>query len=124
MATPQTDLQTQYNNYKNTLQNIAAKIGDLETESDEHTCACIHPRHLANDRLVVQTLEPLPQDRTCYRMINGTLAKQTVKDVLPTLKANQEGLKSVMETLLKQYKTTEDQFNKFQKDNKIKVVRQ
>ncbi|ORY82664.1 Prefoldin beta-like protein [Protomyces lactucae-debilis] len=111
MSTPQPDLQTQYNNYKNTLQNIAAKIGDLETESDEHT-------------LVIQTLEPLPESRTCYRMINGTLAKQTVKDVLPTLKTNKEGLTSVMDTLLKQYKTTEDQFNKFQKDNKIKVVRQ
>jgi len=30
------DLQGQYNNFKNTLQQIAQKIGDLEQEAEEH----------------------------------------------------------------------------------------
>ncbi|TQS32744.1 hypothetical protein Golomagni_06933 [Golovinomyces magnicellulatus] len=30
------DLQTQYSNYKNTLQQIAQKIGDIEQEAEEH----------------------------------------------------------------------------------------
>ena len=30
------DLQAQYNNYKNTLQSIAQKIGDVESETEEH----------------------------------------------------------------------------------------
>lgn len=31
-----TDLQTTYSNYKNTLQQIASKIGDIEQEAEEH----------------------------------------------------------------------------------------
>jgi len=30
------DLQTQYTTYKNTLQQIAQKIGDVEQEAEEH----------------------------------------------------------------------------------------
>lgn len=107
----QGDLQATYNAFKNQLQQIAQKIGDLETESDEHT-------------LVLQTISELPHERKAFRMIGGVLVERTVGEVIPALKTNQEGIKGVMETLLKQYKTTEDEFNKFQKDNKIKVVRQ
>jgi prefoldin subunit 2 len=31
-----TELQTQYSNYKNTLQSLAQKIGDIEQETEEH----------------------------------------------------------------------------------------
>ncbi|KAK1843353.1 prefoldin subunit 2 [Colletotrichum chrysophilum] len=34
----QQDLQTQYGIYKNTLQQIAQKIGDVEQEAEEHKC--------------------------------------------------------------------------------------
>jgi prefoldin subunit 2 len=30
------DLQVQYTTYKNTLQQIAQKIGDVEQEAEEH----------------------------------------------------------------------------------------
>lgn len=107
----QPDLQQQYNSYKSTLQNLAAKIGDLETESDEH-------------KLVLESLSTLPVERKCFRMVGGVLTERTVGDVMPLLATNQEGLKSVMEALLGNYKDTEEKFVKFQKDNKIKVVRQ
>lgn len=55
-------------------------------------------------RLVIETLEPLPQDRKCFRMVNGVLVERTVKEVLPALKTNAEGLKQVLDDLLKQYK--------------------
>jgi prefoldin subunit 2 len=32
----QQDLQTQYQNYKNLLQSLASKIGDVEQEQEEH----------------------------------------------------------------------------------------
>lgn len=38
-------------------------------------------------------------------MVNGVLVERTVKDVLPTLKTNSEGLQQVLEDMLKQYKT-------------------
>lgn len=32
----QKELQTTYSNYKNTLQQLASKIGDVEQEAEEH----------------------------------------------------------------------------------------
>lgn len=37
-------------------------------------------------------------------MVNGVLVERTVKEVLPTLKTNSDGLKQVLEDMLKQYK--------------------
>jgi hypothetical protein len=36
---PHTELQTEYQNYKNTLQQLAQKIGDIEQETEEHKYA-------------------------------------------------------------------------------------
>lgn len=62
-------------------------------------------------RLVIETLEPLPQDRKCFRMINGVLVERTVKDVVPSLKTNSDGLKKVLDELLKQYKSKQDEMD-------------
>ena len=64
-------------------------------------------------RLVMETLEPLPQERKCFRLINGVLVERTVKDVLPALKTNSDGLKQVLEELLKQYKGKQDDMDKW-----------
>lgn len=64
-------------------------------------------------RLVLETLEPLPQGRKCFRMINGVLVERTVKDVIPALKTNSDGLKKVLEDLLKQYKSLQDEMEKW-----------
>ncbi|KAK3068726.1 Cochaperone prefoldin complex subunit [Teratosphaeriaceae sp. CCFEE 6253] len=38
-AQRQQDLQVQYSNYKDTLQALAQKIGDVEQEAEEHKYA-------------------------------------------------------------------------------------
>jgi chaperonin cofactor prefoldin len=92
---------------------------------------------------VLETLEPLPGDRKCFRMINGVLVERTVQDVLPQLKTNADGLKKVLEDLLKQYTTKQEELEKWkvcqsegaaclsnsplthsQRQNKIQVVQQ
>jgi chaperonin cofactor prefoldin len=55
-------------------------------------------------RLVTETLQPLPKDRKCFRLINGVLVERTIEDVLPALNTNSDGLKQVLEELVKQYK--------------------
>lgn len=35
-SSPPTELQLQYSNFKNTLQTLAQKIGDIEQEAEEH----------------------------------------------------------------------------------------
>ncbi|KAL9119918.1 MAG: hypothetical protein Q9187_003527, partial [Circinaria calcarea] len=104
-------LQLQYTNYKNNLQQLAQKIGDVEQETEEH-------------KLVLETLSSLPWDRKCFRMINGVLVERTVEDVIPVLKTNSEGLKKVLDELLKQYKKQQDDMEKWKKKNNIQVVQQ
>ncbi|KAK7952128.1 uncharacterized protein PG986_007856 [Apiospora aurea] len=96
----QQQLQTQYSNYKNALQQLAQKIGDVEQEAEEH-------------KLVLETLGPLPKDRKCFRMINGVLVERTVQDVIPALNTNAEGLKQVLDELVKQYKVKQDDLEKW-----------
>lgn len=62
-------------------------------------------------RLVIETLDPLPKDRKCFRMVNGVLVERTVEDVLPSLKTNSDGLKQVLEDMLKQYKLKQSELD-------------
>jgi prefoldin subunit 2 len=64
-------------------------------------------------RLVLETLEPLPSDRKCFRMINGVLTERTVGEVVPILKTNSDGLKKTLEELVKQYKSRQDEMEKW-----------
>jgi len=71
-------------------------------------------------RLVLETLEPLPGERKCFRMINGVLVERTVKDVVPALKTNADGLRKVLDELFKQYRDKQDEMEKW----KVGVVRE
>lgn len=62
---------------------------------------------------MLDTLDPLSGDRKCFRLINGVLVERTVKDVVPALKTNQEGLKKVLDDLVKQYKSKQDELDKW-----------
>jgi hypothetical protein len=46
-------------------------------------------------------------------MVNGVLVEKTVKDVIPALKTNSDGLKKILEELLKQYKKQQDEMEKW-----------
>jgi len=73
-------------------------------------------------RLVAETLEPLPNGRRCFRLTNGVLVERTVEDVLPALRTNSDGLKQVLEELLKQYKSKQDEMDKWKKKHNIQIV--
>ncbi|KAL8949929.1 MAG: hypothetical protein Q9222_003996 [Ikaeria aurantiellina] len=105
------ELQQQYTSYKNNLQQLAERIGNVEQETEEH-------------KLVLETLKPLPESRKCFRMINGVLVERTVKDVLPALQTNSDGLKKVLDELVKQYKRQQEEMEKWKKKNNVQVVQQ
>lgn len=46
-------------------------------------------------------------------MVNGVLVERTVEDVVPALRTNSEGLKKVLDELLKQYKRQQDEMEKW-----------
>ena len=61
----------------------------------------------------METLTPLSGDRKCFRMINSVLVERTVGDVLPALQTNADNLKEVLETLVKQYRTKQEEMEQW-----------
>nr|KAJ3420438.1 hypothetical protein HK105_005673 [Polyrhizophydium stewartii] len=96
---------------KQELQAIAQKIGELEMERDEH-------------QMVVDTISPLEGDRKCFRLVGGVLVERTVKDVLPLVKQNMEGITNIIKQLALNYKKREDELAEFQKKYNIRVKAQ
>lgn len=93
---------------------------ELRWAQDYHTVtplsqSALHRSHANNwrNRAVLETLEPLSGDRKCFRMINGVLAERTVKDVVPALKTNLEGLEKVLTELTEQYNTKTTEMEKW-----------
>ncbi|PVU99410.1 hypothetical protein BB559_000726 [Furculomyces boomerangus] len=77
----QNDIVKEFNAYKQELQGLASKAGELEMEIEEH---------------------------------------KTVKEVLPALEANLEGISKIISVIMEQYKKKETEFIEFQKKNKIR----
>ncbi|KAI0346853.1 Prefoldin beta-like protein, partial [Trametopsis cervina] len=104
------EIQQNYSRLQNDLQQLASKIGELEQEAEEHT-------------LVLTTLnEALAEepDRKCFRLVGGVLVERTVKDVVPALQTNRNGIQQVVSTLAEQYKNKETEFENFKRDYRIR----
>ncbi|KAK8555118.1 hypothetical protein V6N13_103847 [Hibiscus sabdariffa] len=90
------------------LNQIYSKITELEMEVSEHS-------------LVINAIQPLDSSRKCYRMIGGVLVERTIKEVLPAVQRNKEGLEEVIsrlnETLEKKKKDIVD----FETKYKIRI---
>ncbi|TFK20345.1 Prefoldin beta-like protein, partial [Coprinopsis marcescibilis] len=106
------EIQQNYIRLQNELQALAGKIGELEAEAEEHTLVLIS---------LEEALASEP-DRKCFRLIGGVLVERTVKDVVPQLKTNREGIKGVVSNLADQYRTKEKAFDEFKKDYGIRPV--
>ncbi|KAJ2401845.1 Cochaperone prefoldin complex subunit [Coemansia sp. RSA 2559] len=103
------DLRLQANQFSSELKAIASKIGELELQLDEHN-------------LVIKTMTPMPGDRKCFRLINGVLVERVVKEVLPALETNRDGISSTIAQLTAQYKKRDQDFSDFQKKNHIRIA--
>ncbi|KAF8514817.1 Prefoldin beta-like protein [Hysterangium stoloniferum] len=106
------EVQTTYTRFQNDLQAVASKIGELESEADEH-------------ELVLTTLKgvlSIDPHRKCFRLIGGVLVERTVKDVIPALQTNRDGIKRVIVSLIEQYKSKETEFNGFVREYNIRTA--
>ncbi|KAF9006606.1 Prefoldin beta-like protein, partial [Cyathus striatus] len=106
------EIQQNYVRMQNELQALAGKIGELEQEADEHG-------------LVLSTLnEALADDpnRKCFRLIGGVLVERTVKDVVPALQTNRDGIRKVIMNLAEQYRAKEQDLESFKREYSIRPV--
>jgi len=108
-AKKQQDLQNQYSTYKSTLQQLAQKVGDVEQEAEEH-------------KLVLESLELVDPGRKCFRLVNGVLVERCVGDVVPAVRTNAEGLKSVLEGLVKEYKRKQEEMERWKVRNNVQIA--
>ena len=72
----------------------------MEQEAEEH-------------KLVLESLEPVEPGRKCFRLVNGVLVERSVGEVVPAVRTNAEGLKGVLEGLLKEYKKKQEEMERW-----------
>ncbi|RDX81544.1 putative prefoldin subunit 2, partial [Mucuna pruriens] len=90
------------------LNQIYSKITELEMEVSEHT-------------LVINAIQPLDQTRRCYRMIGGVLVERTIKEVLPAVQRNKEGLEEVVARLNEALEKKKKEITEFEAKYKIRI---
>ncbi|XP_020225662.1 probable prefoldin subunit 2 [Cajanus cajan] len=90
------------------LNQIYSKITELEMEVSEHT-------------LVINAIQPLDQSRRCYRMIGGVLVERTIKEVLPAVQRNKEGLEEVVARLNEALEKKKKEITEFETKYKIRI---
>ncbi|CAK9150866.1 unnamed protein product [Ilex paraguariensis] len=90
------------------IDQIYSKITELEMEVSEHS-------------LVISAIQPLDPSRRCYRMIGGVLVERTIKEVLPAVQRNKEGLEEVIARLNEALEKKKKEMNEFEAKYKIRI---
>eukprot|EP00262_Sarcandra_glabra_P016311 TRINITY_DN527_c0_g1_i1.p1 TRINITY_DN527_c0_g1~~TRINITY_DN527_c0_g1_i1.p1 ORF type:complete len:150 (+),score=27.28 TRINITY_DN527_c0_g1_i1:108-557(+) len=92
------------------LNQLYSKITELDMEVSEHS-------------LVIGAIQPLDPSRRCYRMIGGVLVERTIKEVLPAVQRNKEGLEEVIARLNEALEKKKKEIAEFEAKYKIKIRR-
>ncbi|KAG7028907.1 putative prefoldin subunit 2, partial [Cucurbita argyrosperma subsp. argyrosperma] len=97
-----------YGALRSELNQIYSKITELEMEASEHS-------------LVISAIEPLDPSRRCYRMIGGVLVERTIKEVLPAVQRNKEGIEEVISRLNEALEKKKKEIADLEAKYKIKI---
>ncbi|KAK2656091.1 hypothetical protein Ddye_009143 [Dipteronia dyeriana] len=99
-----------YASMRTELNQIYSKITELEMEASEHS-------------LVINAIQPLDPSRRCYRMIGGVLVERTIKEVLPAVQRNKEGIEEVIARLNEALEKKKKEIAGFEAKYKIRIKR-
>ncbi|KQJ88174.1 probable prefoldin subunit 2 [Brachypodium distachyon] len=97
-----------YANMRTEMNQLYTKITELEMEVSEHS-------------LVIGAIEPLDPTRRCYRMIGGVLVERTIKEVLPAVHRNKEGLEEVVARMKEALEKKKKEITEFELKYKIRI---
>ncbi|XP_058105976.1 prefoldin subunit 2 isoform X1 [Magnolia sinica] len=90
------------------INQLYSKITELEMEVSEHS-------------LVIGAIQPLDPSRRCYRMIGGVLVERTIKEVLPAVQRNKDGLQEVISRLNEALEKKKKEISEFEAKYKIRI---
>ncbi|VFQ85303.1 unnamed protein product [Cuscuta campestris] len=97
-----------YGSLRSEMNQIYSEITKVEMEASEHT-------------LVMNAIQPLDPSRRCYRLIGGVLVERTVKDVLPAVQRNKQGLDEVLARLNEILEKKKKEISEFEAKYKIRI---
>ncbi|XP_010525193.1 PREDICTED: probable prefoldin subunit 2 isoform X2 [Tarenaya hassleriana] len=97
-----------YTAMRSELSQIYSNITELEMQVSEHT-------------LVINAIQPLDPSRKCFRMIGGVLVQRTIKEVLPAVQRNKEGLEEVVKKLYETLEKKKKDLSEFEAKYKIRI---
>ena len=97
-----------YGSMRAEINQYYSKITELELEVSEHS-------------LVINAIQPLDPSRRCYRMIGGVLVERTIKEILPAVQRNKEGLEEVIARLNEALEKKKKEISDFEAKYKIRI---
>ncbi|GAB5357473.1 hypothetical protein AAMO2058_000377800 [Amorphochlora amoebiformis] len=100
-----------YETMRADLSQITAKMLELDQDRNEHS-------------LVVNTIKDLEPTRRCFRLIGGVLVERTIKEVLPAVKRNLEGIEGMVKSLSEARKAKQKELDSYQQKYNIKPATQ
>lgn len=100
-----------YESMRSEISQIYSNITDLEMQVSEHS-------------LVINAIQPLDQSRKCFRMIGGVLVERTIREVLPAVNRNKEGLEEVVRKLYETLEKKKRDLSEFEAKYKIRLRKQ
>ncbi|WZZ60941.1 hypothetical protein YC2023_061048 [Brassica napus] len=100
-----------YEAMRSELSQIYSNITDLEMQVSEHS-------------LVINAIQPLDQSRKCFRMIGGVLVERTIREVLPAVQRNKEGLEEVVRKLYETLEKKKKDMTEFEAKYQIRLRKQ
>jgi prefoldin subunit 2 len=104
-SNPQQIINT-YKDMSSKCQQLAAKVGELTTEKEEH-------------RLVIDTLSKLDGAKKAYRLVGGILVEHTIGEVLPVVQENFTGIQSLVEMVDEQLKKSDAERKAYKEEHGI-----
>ncbi|KAF5795905.1 putative prefoldin beta [Helianthus annuus] len=102
------EVAAKYGSIRTEMNQIYSKITELEMEVSEHS-------------LVINAIQPLDPTRRCYRMIGGVLVERTIKEVLPAVQQNKEGIEVVIARLNEALERKKKELTDFETKYKIRI---
>ncbi|XP_024981632.1 probable prefoldin subunit 2 [Cynara cardunculus var. scolymus] len=102
------EVAAKYGSIRTEMNQIYSKITELEMEISEHS-------------LVINAIQPLDPARRCYRMIGGVLVERTIKEVLPAVQQNKEGIEVVISRLNEALERKKKELTDFESKYKIRI---